>query len=161
MCLHTRMDLHDEEGGVEKRPQWKRDLEVCPSEHPTAMSAGLVYTTSAAGSGHCFLLKGKPPHHYPLKFWVNTKSLSVKKAFSCFLGYLEAVSELCPFVFMHSKEFGSGVVSNCCNAKLEIFGEDIKIIFWRVYDMLCHYVLLYKSWIRNQLNELHYSCKAC
>lgn len=60
---------------------------------------------------------------------MNTKPLSVKKDFSCFLVYLEAVSELCPFAFMHSKEFVSRVESNCCNAKLEIFGEDIKIEF--------------------------------
>lgn len=60
---------------------------------------------------------------------MNTKSLSVKKAFSCFLGYLETVSEFCTFAFMHSKEFGSAVLRNCCNAKLEIFGEDIKIVF--------------------------------
>lgn len=106
---------------------WERGLKVSPSEHPTAMSAVLVYTISAVGSGHCVLLKGKKKN--PLKFWVTTKSLSVKMAFSCFLSYLETLSEFCPFVFMHSKEFGSGVVSNCCNAKLEIFGEDIKVVF--------------------------------
>lgn len=46
---------------------------------------------------------------------------------------------------MHSKKFSSIVVGNCCNARLEIFGEDIKIVFSRVYDTLCHYVVLYES----------------
>jgi len=58
---------------------------------------------------------------------VNKKPSGVKKASSCFLGYPEVVSEFCPFVLMYSKEFGSGIVSNCCNAKLEIFGEHVKI----------------------------------
>lgn len=76
-------------------------------EHPTATSAVLDFTTSADGSGPCVLLKGGK-HHYPREFLVNTKSLSVKKAFPCCLGYLEAVSEFCPFALMHSKEFVSG-----------------------------------------------------
>lgn len=58
---------------------------------------------------------------------MNTKSLSLKKVLSCCLGYLEAVSEFCAFEFMHYKQFV--FVSNCYNAKLEIFGEDIKIVF--------------------------------
>lgn len=140
--------------------EWKRDLEVSSPERQTATSAGLDCSISADGSGPCVLLKGRK-HHYPWKFWVNTKSLSVKKDFSCFLVYLDAVSEFCPFAFVHSEEFVSGVESNSCNAKLEIFGEDIKIEFWRVYGMLCHYLPLYESWIKNQPNELHYSCKAC
>lgn len=106
----------------------EKNLEVSSPEHQTAASAGLDCGISADGSDSCVLLKGRK-HHYPWKFCVNTKSLSVKKDFSCFLVYLEAVSEFCPFAFMYSKEFVSGVESNCCNAKSEIFGEDIKIQF--------------------------------
>jgi len=42
-----------------RRRQWKTDLEVSPSEHPTATSTILVYTVSAYGFGHCVPLKGK------------------------------------------------------------------------------------------------------
>lgn len=38
-----------------------RDLKVFPSEHPIVMSDILVYANSAAGFGHCVLLKGKKP----------------------------------------------------------------------------------------------------
>ena len=62
------------------RGEWKRDLEVSPSEHPAATSAVPVYTISAAGSGHRVLLKGK-------KTSLSFEILSEYKVFKCEKGF--------------------------------------------------------------------------